>query len=310
MSDSFGVVQLAYDIPIGGQFSFTVDGVIASNSFCLGLAGFVFDYGDNDNNILDMGVSLTGISLSTANGKSTITGTVNGVLEDDDHHTGNVYTQVILIAALPGPYSQVTMANPPSFSSGGTSEQIPLTVESPSLTGMLSGFSMGYSGDSDQGVNQIGATVTAYLNSGNIATIGGSCVLAESSKTKATNLSLYGALLADASSSPVFEIKAFRAKKGGATSVTFDNEVSMAQALLVGFNVQYSGNHDHKVKKMSVSYNNFYSPTGSNAGLQPDHKTFMFLGPQPFMRDDSDNSQDDNLSYADYVVIGAVKTQS
>lgn len=309
MSDSFGVAQLAYDIPIGGQFRFEVDGVVASNNFCLGLAGFVFDYGDDDHNILDMGVSLTGISLSTSNGKTTITGTVNGVLEDDDHNKGNVYTQVILIAALPGPYSQVTMANPPGFSSGGTSQQIPLTVESPSLTGMLSGFSMSYSG-SDQNINQIGATVTAYLNSGNIATLGGTCVLAESSTTKATNLSIFGALLADASSSPVFEIKAYRATAGGANSVKFDNEISFAQALLVGFNVQYPGTHTHKVKKMSVSYNNFYSPTGSNAGLQPDHKTFIFLGPQPFMRDDSGNDQDDSVSYADYVVIGAVKTQS
>ncbi|AKJ04552.1 hypothetical protein ATI61_101364 [Archangium gephyra] len=309
MPDSYGVVQLAYDIPLGGQFSFTVDGVIQSNSFCLGLAGFVFDFGDDDNNVLSMGVSLTGISLSTANGRSTITGTVTGTFEDDNHHTGNVYTQVILIAALPGSYSQVTMANPPGFSSGGTSEQIPLTVESPTLTGLLSGFSMSYSG-SDQSVNQIGATVTAYLNSGNVATLGGTCVLAESTKTKATSLSLYGALLADASSSPVFEIKAFRAKAGGATSVTFSNEVTMAQALLVGFNVQYSGNDDHKVQKMSVSYNNFFSPTGSNAGLQPDKKTFVFMDPAPFMQDDENNRQDNNLSYADYVVIGAVKTQS
>ena len=309
MPDSLGLVQLAYDVPIGGQFKFTLDDMIDSSSFCLGLAGFVFDFGNTDNNVLTLGVWLSDISLSTSGGKSTITGTVQGVLEDDHHHTGSVYTQVILIAALPGAYTQVTMANPPGFASGGTSQQIALTDKSPALTAILSGFSMGYDSGSDQGVSKVSATITPYLNTGNIATLGGTSLLEESSKTKATTLMVYGGLLADGSSSPLFEIKAFRATAGGGNSVQFSHEITQAQALLVGFNVQFKDNDDHKLKKMSVSYNNFFSPGGSNAGLQPDKKTFTFLAPQPFMQDDSGNVQDDGSSYADYVVIGAVKTQ-
>lgn len=310
MSDSFGVVQLAYDIAIGGQFSFQVDGVVNSNSFCLGLAGFVFDYGSNDNNILDMSVALTGVNLSTSNGKSTITGTVSGKLEDDSGHTGNVYTQVVLIAALQGAISQPTLANPPSFVSGGQSDGITVTDASPALTALLSGFSMGYSGKHDQGVNLISATVTPYIN-GSVVTLGGTCALEESSKTLATSLTLSGGLLADANSSPVFEVKPFRAANNGdATgSVTFDNEVTMAQALLVGFNAQYPSSDTHKVKKMGASYSYFYSPNNSEVGLQPDGKTFLFKTPGAFMYDDEGNNQSNSSSYAQYVVIGAVKQQ-
>ncbi len=311
MADSFGVVQIAYDVVVGGQFRFDVDGVVASNSYCLGLAGVIFDFGDDDNNILDMSVSLTNLTLSVSGGKSTITGTVQGTFEDDDHHTGQVYTQVILIASLSGSFSQPTMANPPGFASGGTSESITVNDPSPLFTGLLSGFSMSYSDSKDQSVNQIGANITVYPN-GSSANLGGTCVLEESSKTKASELTLYGALFADSNASPVFEVIPYQTQAGVTQpTVTFDNEVTMAQAVLVGFNAQYPGTDTHKVKKMGVSYNYFFAPGApANGGLQPDMKTFMFNNPQPFMWDDEGNNLDGSTSYAKYVVIGAVKQQS
>lgn len=310
MSDSFGVVLLAYDIAVGGQFRFEVDGIVSNQGYCLGLAGVVFDFGDDDNNILDMSVYLSNITLSVSGGKSIITGTVQGSFEDDDHHTGTVQTQVVLVAALSGSITQPTMANPPSFASGGTSEGITVNDPSPTFTGMLSGFSMGYSDSKDQSVNQIGANITVFSN-GNTANLGGSCVLAESSKTKATNLTLFGALLADMGDSPVFEIIPYQAKSGGPTSVTFANEVTTAQAFLVGFNVQYPGTDTHKVKKAGVSYNYFFSPDGMiGDGLASNGKTFVFGNAVPFMWDDEGNTQDNSTSYANYVVIGAVKQQS
>lgn len=309
MPDSFGVVQLAYDIPIGGSFSFKVDGIVTTGGYCVGLAGFVFDFGDDDNNILDMKVALTGTTVSpSGDGGSIITGSVTGVFEDDDHHVGNVYTQVVLIAVMQGPMSMPTLSNPPSFSSGSSSQNIQLNDTSNVLAGFLTGFSMGYADGSDQGVNTIGAQVSTNATTGTLVNLNGTCILEESSKTEATNLSIWGGLLADSNSSPVFELKNY-SSSNGSNKVVFDREVTQAQALLVNFHVQYPGTHTHKVKKMGASYNYFWAPNTS-MGLQSDNKTFIFNNPQPFMWDDSNNLQDNSASYANYVVIGAVKTQS
>ena len=168
---------------------------------------------------------------------------------------------------------------------------------------MLSGFSMGYSGSNDQGVNQISASIDIDSDNGSGSiTLGGTCVLAESTKTKADELTLAGSLLADFNTPSLFEVISFSGTSSGA-SVTFSQEVTSAQAVLTSFNAQYDGSDDHKVKEFVVSYSYFWV---DGVGLQPDGRTFVFRNSKPTLEDDSDNHQG-SASYANYLVIGAVK---
>lgn len=305
MSSAIAFAQI-YNVDAGGQFTFTIPGLVGP--YCLALAGVWFNYGDDDNNIFDMSVSVGGVTCtknSTTN-TTTISGTLYGKLEDDSGHTGTVSAQVVLIAVLDGAATFApVLANTASFNSGSNSSGI--QGVSGTVTTMLSGFSMGYSGDHDQGVNQISAVVSLGDQGATETTLTGTCVLAESTKTKADNLTLAGALLSDPNNPSLFEIISVRATSSSATSVKFTNRVSSAQAILTGFNAQYSGSDVHKVEQLVVSYSYFWSPNPSTIGLQSDGQTFKFYSPQPHMVDDENNNQSDNLSYADYVVIGVIE---
>ena len=304
-----------HTLDAGAQTNVHLDGVVSQ--CCVGIAGFEFNYGDDDNNVLDMSLtaSISSKTVDAAAGTSTVTIKLDGLMEDDNKHSAAVRAQVVLIAVFEGTVYTPTLATTATFSSGSSSSpEIALGGTPNVLQPMLSSFSMGYSSD-DQGVNQIAATINIAGSSDNQVSLGGSCILAESTNTKADQLSLAGSLLGDPNSPSLFEIITYSPSATSSSgSVSFTNEVSSAQAVLTSFNAQYPDSDDHKLRALVTSYSYFFSPAEGIAGLQSDGRTFRFKDAFPFMIDDSDGvsmapslNMAGSATAASYVVIGAVE---
>ncbi|WP_338847795.1 hypothetical protein V8J88_03455 [Massilia sp. W12] len=258
----------------------------------VGISAYSLSYGSST----DHHVETVSVSLVVNQSGNTLQVTAHATMVDANGHNLSASSSSITVVAVawvglddPG----LKLANANGIGNGGTSSPIVLSNTNPSiLQAALSGFYLSY-GSTDHHMETSAAAVGTSLN-GNEASITGVVYMYDENGHNASQATVDGGMFANTDPSLGAYVLATDSLQNKSETLTFPAAVNNVYPLLSSFKVQFQSNHDHHVKTMGASLTVSHQ-AGSN--------TATVTG-AAVLKDNSGNSQDNNVSNVTGFVIG------
>lgn len=241
----------------------------------------------------DHHVKRSSISLTVSRNNKDVSVTANATLTNSDNakiDNANSSITVTVIAWIDSQISNLILANTQGIPAGKQSDSMTMPKSTTiDLDAFLSGFNFTYA--SDHTVRRIYASVTGKSNN-TLAYIDANGEMSNCNGDVA-DTTIDGALLANCEPSLNIELKRFQVNNNTST-LNFSTAVSKFEVLLSAFQVQYGGDNDHYLKSFGAEV----TITNSN------NTVTVSGGANMKNKDDSDNHQDDAVSFVSGFVIG------
>ena len=267
-------------INVNASSEFTFTNTI--QEFLIGISRFRLSYGDSDHWVKTVSLSLNQQQPDS----NTISVQVLGNLSDGSGNTidtSDSFAIVVVVAWTGTADHTLLLAN------GDANTVFTLPSSSTTiLSSILAGFDLAY--DTDHYIAQINVSTINVSRNGNTATLSATESMTDRDGNWASTATFNAGLIASSSSSPGFEVKATSNVYNNTNqSFTFNSAWTNVQAMITGFNVEYSNNEGHWLKEIEV---NLYCDSVSTVYAVSS------------MCDNSGNVQSSEDSFVNGIVIG------
>ena len=261
-------------INVNDSYNFTFTNTVQE---CLiGIRYFKLTYGDSDHWVKTVSLGLNQQQPDS----NTISVQVLGNLSDGSGNTIDTSdsSAIVVVVAWTGTADHTLL-----LANGDAGTVYTLPSSSPTiLSPILAGFDLAY--DTDHYVAQINVSTINVSRNGDTATLSATENMTDRDGNWASTATFNAGLIASSSSSPGFEVKATSNVYNNTNqSFTFNSAWTNFQAMITGFNVEYSNNEGHWLKEIEVnlycdSVNTVYAVSSmcdNDGNLQSNDNSFV-----------------------------------
>jgi len=212
----------------------------------IGISYFKLSYGDSDHWVKNVSLSLNQQQPDS----KTINVQVLGNLSDSSGHTIDTSdsSATVVVVAWTGTADHTLL-----LANGDANTVFTLPSSSTTiLSATLAGFDLAY--DTDHYIAQISVSTINVSRNGNTASLSATENMTDRDGNWASTATFNAGLIASSNASPGFEVKTTSNVYNDTNqSFTFNGAWTNVQAMITGFNVEYSNNKGHWLKEIEVN---------------------------------------------------------
>jgi len=212
----------------------------------IGISYFKLSYGDSDHWVKNVSLSLNQQQPDS----KTINVQVLGNLSDSSGHTIDTSdsSATVVVVAWTGTADHTLL-----LANGDANTVFTLPSSSTTiLSATLAGFDLAY--DTDHYIAQISVSTINVSRNGNTASLSATENMTDRDGNWASTATFNAGLIASSNASPGFEVKpTSNVYNDTNQSFTFNGAWTNVQAMITGFNVEYSNNKGHWLKEIEVN---------------------------------------------------------